>query len=346
MLQMAVGRHSARVIGAIALLLAASAAWSVRALEVQVLRSTGGLAPEVVGLFREPAACQTLADGSYLVFDRAGHRVYRVPPSGSEAVEIVRIGAEAGNIIGPSAFALAGDRFIVADAPRQRERVQLFGFDGGLLSSFSLPGRATARITQGRLTLNGVSSLRWTGRSIVMSQPETGGVMTEFTPRGHPVRTIGQLRATGHEDDRDLHLALNSGLPLADPTGGFYFVFHAGLPLFRKYDDDGRLLFERHIQGPELDATVQTLPTTWPRRTDGLGRDLPIVPPTVRAAEVDPAGNLWVSLWLPFTYVYDSHGDKIRTVQFRGAGLVSPDSLFFESRDRLLVTPGCYRFSV
>jgi hypothetical protein len=70
------------------------------------------------------------------------------------------------------------------------------------------------------------------------------------------------------------------------------------------------------------------------------------VPPTVRTAEVDPAGNLWVSLWLPFTYVYDSQGDKIRTVQFRGAGLMSPDSLFFESRDQLLATPGCYRFSV
>jgi hypothetical protein len=318
-----------RGIGAIALLLAATAAWSVRALEVQVLRSIDGMAPEVLWLFREPAACQTLVDGSYLVFDRAGHRVCRVPPSGSEAVELVRIGPEAGNIIGPSAFALAGDRFIVADAPRQRERVQLFGFDGGLLSSFSLSGRATARITQGRLTFNGVSSLRWAGRSIVMSQPETGGVMIEFTPRGHPVRTIGQFRATGHEDDRDLHLALNSGLPL-----------------FRKYDDDDRLLFARHIQGPELGATIQTLPTAWPRRTDGLGRDLPLAPPTVRTAEVDPAGNLWVSLWLPFTYVYDSHGDKIRTVQFRDAGLLSPDRLFFESRDRPLVTPGCYRFSV
>jgi len=97
-LQMAVGLRSPRVIGAIALLLAASAAWAVRALEVQVLRSTGGLAPEVVCLFREPAACQTLVDGSYLVFDRACHRVYRVPPSDSEA----------GNIIIPCAFALAG----------------------------------------------------------------------------------------------------------------------------------------------------------------------------------------------------------------------------------------------
>ncbi len=328
------------------MLLAATAAWSVRALEVQVLHSTGGLAADVVGLFRELAACQTLADGSYLVFDRAGHRVYRVAPSGSEATELVQIGPEAGNLLGPSAFALAGDRFFVADAPRRRARVQLFGLDGSLLSSFSLRGRAAPRITQGRLTLNGVSSLGWTGHSIVTSQPHTGGLMTEFTLGGRPYRTIGRLRPTGHEDDRDLHLALNSGIPLVDPTGGFYFVFHAGLPLFRKYDEDGRFLFERHIQGAELDATIRALPTAWPRLADESGRELPLVPPTVRAAAVDPAGNLWVSLWLPFTYVYDVEGDKIRTVQFRGAGTLSPDSLFFESQDRLLVTPGCYRFAV
>ena len=68
------------------------------------------------------------------------------------------------------------------------------------------------------------------------------------------------FRNTGHEADRDVHLALNSGLPLLDPTGGYYFVFHAGLPVFRKYDADGRVLFERHIEGPELDAMVRCLP--------------------------------------------------------------------------------------
>lgn len=329
-----------------ALLVAAASVLSVRALEILVLQSTGGLAAETVGMFRAPAACQTLADGDYLVFDQAGHRVYRVPSTGTEPVEIVRIGPEAGNIIGPSAFARAGERFMVADAPHQRPRVQVFALDGTLLSAFTLPGRPTARMTNGRLTLTGVTSLRWTGRSIVANQPETGGVITEFTPSGRPTRTIGRLRTTGHEHRRELHLALNTGLPLVDPTGGFYFVFHAGLPTFRKYDADGRLLFERHIEGPELDATIQSLPAIWAGEIDLSGQSVPIVPPTVRTAEVDPAGNLWVSLWLPFTYVYDPDGDKVRTVQFKGAGMISPDSFFFESRDRLLVTPGCYRFVV
>ena len=47
---------------------------------------------------------------------------------------------------------------------------------------------------------------------------------------------------------------------------------------------------------------------------------------------------------MPFTYVYDGDGEKVRTVQFRGAGVVTPTSLFFARDGRLLVTPGCYVF--
>ena len=47
---------------------------------------------------------------------------------------------------------------------------------------------------------------------------------------------------------------------------------------------------------------------------------------------------------MPYTYVYDKDGDKIRTVQFHGAGLINPTSLSFAPNGRLLVTPGCYEF--
>ena len=313
---------------------------SGEASHVEILRSTGGLAADVVGLFQEPAAFQRAPNGDYLVLDRRGHVVYRVPPTGTDATKIVQIGPETGRIVGPSALVLAGDRFMVADGPQRRERVQMFDLDGTRVSGFWLPGRATPRVTLDAFTLSGVSSLQWTGRSVLMSQPELGGLMTEFTLGGQPFRTLGVFRNTGHEANRDVHLALNSGLPLVDPTGGYFFVFHAGLPVFRKYDADGRLLFERHIEGPELDAMIQALPTRWPQLPDESGRGLPLIRPTVRAAAVDPNGNLWVSLDVPYTYVYDPNGEKIRTIQFQAAGTVSPNSLFFESRDRLLVTPG------
>jgi len=59
---------------------------------------------------------------------------------------------------------------------------------------------------------------------------------------------------------------------------------------------------------------------------------------------VDASGQLWVALVPPFTYVFDDRGDKVRVVQFRSAGLLTPASLSFAPGGQLLVTPGCYVF--
>jgi hypothetical protein len=113
--------------------------------------------------------------------------------------------------------------------------------------------------------------------------------------------------------------------------------------MFRKYDASGKLLFERHIEGREIDDLVASQPTTWPtRRVED--REVPFVQPIVRTAAVDPQGRLWISLIVPYTYVYDTDGDKARTAQFNAAGIISPTSLFFTRGGHILVTPGCYEF--
>jgi hypothetical protein len=187
--------------------------------------------------------------------------------------------------------------------------------------------------------------LAFTGQTVLLSQPETGALLVEYTLSGTPFRSIGRLRATGHEDDRELHLALNAGIPLVNPLGGFYFVFLAGTPMLQRYDADGTLLFERVMQGRELDPLLAAMPRVWPRRLIN-DTEVPLVVPTVRTAGVDLDGGLWVSFTIPFTYVFDQDGEKIRTIQFRAAGIVSPTSLFFTAKGRVLVTPGCYEFPV
>ena len=115
------------------------------------------------------------------------------------------------------------------------------------------------------------------------------------------------------------------------------------MPQFRKYDAGGRLIFDRHIEGAELDEFIRELPTTWKRGRFGDG-DIPLVLPSVYAAAADGTGNLWVSLAVGFTYVYDANGEKRRTVQFRGAGPIAPTGMSFTRGGRLLVTPGCFEF--
>lgn len=310
---------------------------------IEVLKSVNSLAPHVVGLFREPIGFKQTANGDYYVFDRRGHTVFSVDAAGVTASKLVQIGAEDGRVIEPSAFDVAWNgSFAVADAPNRRERVQIFDAAGVRSGGFLLPGQGASRVVLGSLSLNGVGTLAFTGRTILMSHPESGWLITEYGLDGTPLRSIGRLRKTGHESDRDLHLALNSGIPLIDPGGGFYFVFMAGAPGFRKYDAAGELIFERVVQGREIDPLVTRIPDRWPRRNTG---ELPLVAPTVRTAAVDRSGRLWLSFVLPFSYVYDMGGEKIRTVQFRAGGILSPASLWFSERGRLLVTPGCYEFA-
>ena len=317
------------------------------AMRVEVLSSVGGLPPEIVGVYREPAAFQQVSSGQYLVFDRRAHAVFGVDAGKTTTWKLVDIGQEPGRVLDPSAFdAEPGGSFVIADAPGGRERIQIFSVSGRRLGGFTLPGRSAPRITLDNIVLSGAGSLQYTGTSLLMSQPETGALMTEFGLGGTPTRSIGVLRRTGHEADADLHLALNAGLPVVNPRGGFYFVFQAGLPVFRKYDRDGRLVFERHIEGIELDQAIAALPTLWPRRPgEGRDRDLPLVSPMVRAAAADVQGNLWIGLVQPYTYVFDADGNKTRVIQFKGAGLLSPSSLSFTASGRLLITPGCYEFA-
>jgi hypothetical protein len=308
------------------------------------LQSIGGLPAHVAGRFSELTLCRQAADGTFVVFDRRSHNVYSIAPAADEPKEIVRIGAEPGRILRPYAFDLAADgTFVVADAPQGRGRVQFFTSTGSRLFGFALPGREVPLVTFDGLVLSGLGSLVYNGRSIFVSRPETGSLVTELGADGVSARTFGELRATGHEQERDLHLALNSGLIVINPEGGFYFVFIAGAPMFRKYDASGALLFERHIEGTELDQYMQNRPTTWPRRKTADG-EVPAVRPVVRAAAADASGNLWISLDVPYTYVYDRSGARQSVVQFRAAGILSPSGLSFTKAGRLLATPGCYLF--
>jgi hypothetical protein len=305
----------------------------------EVLTSIDAVPAEIAGRYREPRGFQR-SGFQYYVFDRRGHRVYGVDDARTSTWQIVQLGAESGNIIEPTAFSVARDgSFVVADAPNRIDRVQVFTPVGFRISGFTLPARTRPRIVVDGSVLNGIGSLQYTGTSVLLSLPDTGSLITEYALSGSTSRAIGHLRRTGHEDDPDVHLGLNSGIPLV-ARDGYYFVFQAGLPVFRKYDREGRLVFERRIEGRELDAWMAAQPTQWPRREG----ELPLIAPTVRAAAVDRFENLWISLSVAYTYVYDGDGDKVRTVQFRGAGVISPDTLFFGPNGRLLVTPGLYEF--
>jgi hypothetical protein len=315
------------------------------AAQVEERASTGALPAHAAGVFEEIAACHLTTAGTYLVFDRRAHAVYTFARGTDAPRKIVQIGSETGRIIRPTAFDSAPDgTFVVADVPGDQRRLQFFTASGAALGGFTMAGRPVPLITVGNMTLSGLGSLKYTGRSILLSQPDTGALVTEYGLNGAPLRAFGELRTTGQEKDRAVHEALNLGLGLPIPGGGYYFVFLSGVPMFRKYDAAGKLVFERHVEGPEVDPYLSQMPRTWPRRRTEEG-EIPLVPSMVRTAGVDGNGNLWISLVAPFSYVYDKNGEKRHTLQFQAAGVIAPSSFFFTADAQVLVAPGCYAFS-
>lgn len=314
---------------------------------IETLRPSSALPPHVTGLFREPAGFAALADGTFLVFDRRAHAVYQVDRDRANANQLISIGHENGRLIQPVAFAVGADgTFVVADAPFGRQRVQLFREDGKQIGGWTLAGEVTELVRLGGLVLNGVGSLQYDGDHIFVNEPERGALITRYTIDGRPDLTIGRLRDTPYAStDIALHRAFNTGLPLVDPRGGYYFVFQTGEPRFRKYDANGALVYERAIQGRELDGLLARQATAWPGRASG-SKEMPAVPPVVRTAAIGPNGDLWVVLAVPFTYVFDRDGEKLRVVRFEAAGTLLPESLSFTSDGHVLATPGCYVFDV
>ncbi len=313
---------------------------------VEVLTAVAALPPHLIEPLREGVGFAETASGEVVVLDRRGHAVYAIDAGRTQARRVVDIGVELGQLLEPGVMSLSGDTFAVADGPGGFDRVQYFSLRGTRLGGFYLPRRTSPRWVAGGIMLNGVGALQFTGSSVLLNLPESGALFSEFDLDGRPTRRLGVPRRTGLEADPALHQAMNLGLPLVDPTGGFYFVFQTGIPMFRKYDAGGTLLFERHIEGVELDGLIQTLPTTWPARSV-TGGTIPLVTALVQAAAVDASGRLYVSLRTSHTYVYDAGGDKTRVLQLRGAGIVSPTSLSISARTgRLLVSPGGYEFDL
>ncbi len=313
--------------------------------QVTPLRSTRAMPPHLSGEFEEAAGYSRQRDGTSLVFDRRRHAIFAIDPGRTRVRRLVEIGAELGRVLRPTAFDVALDgTFVVADAPGLQPRVSVFEPDGRLLNYFEIQGLARPRLTLGNVVLNGIASARLAGATVLVNLPEQGSLVTEYSVAGTPVRSFGTLRATGHEHDADVHLALNTALALPVPTGDVFVVFLAGEPRFRRYAADGTLLFERLIQARALDPIVMNLPNRWPTRAVD-DQTVPLVVPTVRTAAVDPDGRLWVATITSHVFVYDADGEKVATYQLIGAGPLVPDSMWFTREGELLVTPGLYEFT-
>src|SRR5687767_4438878 len=169
--------------GFVVVLLTANAGGALR---VEVLRSVGGLPAHIVSGYEEPVRFQQADNGLDFNFHPRGHTVHTVAPDRTGTRNAVAIGQEDGRVVQPNGVDIAPDgRFVVADLPRAQQRIQTFTADGTRLSGFFLPGQPAARIIIGNLMLNGAGSVQHTGETLLVSHPESGALITEYSTAGY-----------------------------------------------------------------------------------------------------------------------------------------------------------------
>ena len=279
---------------------------------------------------RDPSASRSDSSrrdaGQYFVFDRRAHAVYAV--AGDAAKKIIDIGAEPGRVLDPSAFDIdpADGSFVVADAPLRRPRIQVFTAQRRPPRRLHAAGaREAARVTleSGRAERHRFDPVH---RRRDPDQPARDrrarvGAVDSY---GEPRRTFGQLRATGQEADPNVHLRAERGAAArsirpAASTSSSSPACRSSASTTRR----GRCCSSATSKARSSTTTCRRCRHGGRRGATDDGDVLPLVPPAVRAAGVDRQGRLWIALMSPFTYVYDRSGDKIRTVQFRGADMLA-----------------------
>jgi hypothetical protein len=200
-------------------------------LAVDILRPTAALPLRLVEDVQSPRAFVETSAGEALILDAGTQAVYAINAERTRTRRVISVGVEAGHIIRPTGFSLGpNDLLAIADSPGSYSRLQNFDSAGRLIGWFYLAEQPGARLSLGGLSLQGPGAMASTGRTFLFSAPGTGSLINEFDAQGEAVRGIGTPRPTGQEADPALHVALNRGLPLVDPTGGYFFVFDSGVP--------------------------------------------------------------------------------------------------------------------
>ena len=176
-----------------------------------------------------------------------------------------------GRIIRPTAFDSAADgTFVVADAPGDQQRLQFFSQPVRRSAASRMPGRGVPQITLGDMSSAASARSSTPGQTILMSQPELGALVdgvpadrrTACARSASCARPARRRIRTSTRAERRHH---RRRTPRAATTSCSCRACRCSASTTRT----GTLVFERHIEGVEMDPYLARMPTTWPRRRAG-----------------------------------------------------------------------------
>ena len=270
--------------------------------------------------------------GKYFVTDFAGNRLLVIKNNMEVERNFARIGSGPGRVFHPGYIDIGQDGTIFVE-DGGNERIVKFNQTGNYLGVFTLPD------SQGFAV--GAQNEIYVGR------PEEGQLITVYSSEGKKLRSFGQLKEfpeiygeASAEEDAPYKIAYNRVRLATDKDGNLYVSFML-TPLIQKYSPDGKLLFERRLESPEIDRLMEAIHQTRYISTKSDGVDARII---ALDPVVDPAnGNIMVPLVDGSIYVSDREGNKLSLLRpkliDRGNGTFHPFIAGLGANGELMVTP-------
>jgi len=270
--------------------------------------------------------------GKYYLTDFGGNRLLVIKNNMEVERNFARIGSGPGRVFHPGYLDIGQDGTIFVE-DGGNERIVKFNQMGNYLGAFTIPD------SQGFAV--GAQNEIYVGR------PEENQLITVYSSEGKKLRSFGQLKEfpeiygeASAEEDAPYKIAYNRVRLATDKDGNLYVSFML-TPLIQKYSPDGKLLFERRLESPEIDRLMETIHQTRYISTKSDGVDARII---ALDPVIDPAnGNIMVPLVDGSIYVADREGNKLSLLRpkliDRGNGTFHPFIAGLGANGELMATP-------
>ena len=270
--------------------------------------------------------------GKYFLTDFEGNRIIVVNDRMEQERDFGRIGSGPGRVFHPGYLDISRDGTVFVE-DGGNERIVKFDQSGKYLGDFR-PGEYQGLAVGAQ-------------NELYLGQPENGQLVTAYSSDGKKLRSFGQLKkfsdvyGESSRDKDDLYKIAFNRVRLATDKDGNLYVSFMLTPLIQKYSADGKLLFERRLEAPEIDRLMGAIQKERyiSTRSDGVDARIVALDPVI-----DPLnGNIMVSLVDGSIYVADREGKKLAFLQpqkiNRGDGSFYPFIAGAGANGEFMVTP-------
>lgn len=252
----------------------------------------------------------------YVVSERTRNSILVLNQRAEVLKEIGGIGSAPDKLFRPGYVDVADDGVIyVQDGGN--ERIQSFDLEGRHLGGF--------------VTTQYMGFAAGAGGEVYLGQPERGKLISVYSRAGKRLRSFGALKTfsevygldQSHKDETYRN-AINRVRLTVDGDGNILVSFMLA-PLIQKYTPQGDLVFERRLEGPEIDRLAEMVASDLGESR--LTMSLDGVPERVMALEATalPGGKINVVLIDGSVYVADQEGRRVRVINTQAAPTFTPD---------------------